>query len=311
MTRTCTIDGCAGEHLARGLCNRHYQAAVKAGTLHEHEPVRHLTGPGAMAVHVADAWGIWPHELLDVDGGHADARRHLIHRLHHDLELGASEIARTLGFRSPSSIAYHLARPEPAPPAGARPRTECSECSVPGCGRDVTDKVGLRMCSGHVMRWRRHGDVRAATPMRAIRADDAPVLDLEVHDRRGYRDGCRCETCRADAVRAVKRNRHRPQSIPVARGARAVRRLTDQGMTIPQIAKAAGVTNAALYKWVNGGVETCFRDTVEKVEAVRPGPHGSVSELRSPTCAECDRDAFAGGRWCWEHYQEQRRAGAA
>lgn len=243
------------------------------------------TQPGRLLAHVADMWGV---EVSAILAGDAVAARHFaVHQLAvHFPGWPATRIAATVW---PTGVAHILTRPATVPPAGAARPVDRGVCTIPGCGR-AHKSSGMRLCAGHAARWRRHATLDVDTPLRAV-DHQGPVHDLQVHDRTGYRNGCRCDPCRTDAVAAVKRNRLHPQSRPVKHGLAALARLTQAGMSIPQIAAAAGIGSACLYSWRNARVSNCYQTTIDKLNAI-------AITYDKPCDDGCGRDALAGGRWC-------------
>lgn len=306
MTRRgCSVDGCTRSHSARGLCHAHWQRAKARGELDRHQP----SHPPTILAQVAADHGCTVPDLLG-----RDRSRHLVaaridaaHRLR-DLDLSTPEIGRLLGGRDHTTILNALSRPRPD--VEARPVPDWSTCTVPSCERD-SKTAG--MCIGHYARWKRHGDISADVPLRPIRENDT-VLDLEVHNKTGYRNGCRCETCRADAVRAVKRNRHNPKRVPIDEGLAALERARAAGMSVPRIARRVGVGTACLYHWLSGRAATCSRETVAAINALAPEPKARVGRppsvpIERDACEDCDRPSLGGGRWCIDHfYAHARRA---
>ncbi len=247
---------------------------------HQHAPT---TQPGRILAQVADDWGV---EVSDILTGAAVSARHdAPHRIAAaNPDMSGRKVAQLVGL---GSVTHILAADPPSPPEDAPPRpVDIGQCTIEVCDRPHRSS-GLRLCSGHIARWRRGGDL--ATPLRAVN-QTGPVLDLDVHDRSGYRDGCRCSDCRRDAVLAVARNRLRPQSRPLSAGLAALDRLIDAGMSIPAIADAAGIGSACLYTWRRATVASCLQSTIDKLNAVQPPP---------ATCQDCGADAWGpGGRWC-------------
>lgn len=290
---TCTLDGCNQPHVARGLCATHYRSARYHGTLPDRAP----RTPHAAVTVIARQWGIPVTDILSPSrqAEHVEVRRACIHALR-DLGLTLRQIGDILGGRDHNTVRNALRHDRPTPPD--QPGQIPSGCHVPGCDR-TPKHDGMAFCAGHDRRWRRTGDVDPDRPLRPIRVD-GPILDLEVHDRTGYRNGCRCETCRQDAVRSVKRNRHRPQSRPAKAGADAVQQLVDQGMTVAAIAREAGLTRGTLDRWLKGK-GTARQPSIDKVLAVEP-PAPPV-----PTCEDCDEPGWDGGRWCWTHYSARAK----
>lgn len=293
MPTLCTIDGCDRDVVGRGLCNRHYQRAQADGTLHDH---LRRQSPATVVVEVAERWGVHVSDILQGDPPQARwAAAQAVVELFP--ELPKTKVARLLCV---SDVRSMLER-EPGEPSGdARPPDD-GACTVHGCDRDHDGHTGVRMCPGHRARWYRHADLRVDQPLRPIRRD-GPILDLEVHDRRGYRKGCRCETCRAEAVLAVKRSRHRPRSLPAEQAAAAVRRLLDAGMTVADVARVAGMGRCAIDGWLHGSTARAFQTSYDKILAVEP-PSATAVEPDTPTCEECGEPSLAGGRWCWPCYQ--------
>jgi hypothetical protein len=300
---TCTVDGCTRRWMARGLCNRHYQAAQQDGTLRDHDGSRPATVLGQTA---ADH-GVTVVDLLGRSRGRAlvAARTDAAHRLR-SLGWSTTDISHLLGGRHHTTILHALAKPQPDVPR--RPQPVHDRCTVPGCVRHV-DKTAMGLCGGHYMRWQRDGDIRQDVPLRAARTT---VLDLEVHDRHGYRDGCGCDVCRRDAVLAVKRSRHRPLRVNVEEGRRALEAAVARGWSIPKIAAAVGVYNGSLYAWLHGRVDRVSGETVAAVEALGAVP-GQVRQVPAPrpepaepSCEDCGAPSLAGGRWCLDHYQANR-----
>lgn len=224
-------------------------------------------------------------DLLGTGRDTATARRDAAHRLA-DLGLSSSTIGAALGGRDHTTILHALTQPRPD--ADPQPIPDLDGCAVDGCDRDVK---AMQVCSGHHQRWVRTGRLDTDRPLRGFRKS---VLDLEVHDRRGYRAGCGCDTCRADAVRHVKRSRHRPLRVPVADGQRALEKAVARGWTVPKIAQRVGVGSACLYSWRHGRVEMVLRATVDAVNALDAPP---------VLCEDCDQPSLAGGRWCFAHFQ--------
>lgn len=246
---------------------------------HRHRPT---VVPGRILAQVANDWGL---EITDILTGAATAARHdAVHRI---AAANPDMPRRTLAaLVRLSSVTHILAADRPYLPEDPPPRpVDTGRCTIDGCDRPHKSS-GVRMCAGHTARWRRGGDL--TTPLRAVN-QDGPVLDLDVHDRSGYRTGCRCATCRCDAVRAVTRNRLHPQARPLEAGLAALERLTDADMTIPQVADAAGIGSACLYTWRNATVSSCLQSTIDKLDAVQPPP---------ATCEDCGDLSWGGGRWC-------------
>lgn len=240
------------------------------------------TQPGRILTQVADDWGL---EVSDVLTGVAVAARHdAVHRIAAaNPDMPRRKVAALVRL---ADVARILAAHRPSPPEGAPPRpADTGACTINGCDRPHKSS-GVRMCAGHTARWRRGGDLD--TPLRPVH-QNGPVLDLDVHDRTGYRHGCRCDTCRRDAVRAVTRNRLHPQSRPLEAGLAALQRLTDAGMSVPTIAAAAGIGSACLYTWRNGTVSSCQQATIDKLDAVQPPARA---------CEDCGDPSWGQGRWC-------------
>ncbi len=296
----CNSDGCDQPRLARGLCDRHYRHARYHGTLPERVP----TTPHAAVTHVARQWGVTVTDILSRPRRPdlVEARRACVHALR-DLGLSLPAIGKILGGRNHTTIMHATRTPPGTPPAD--PDALPDGCQVPGCDR-TPKHDGMAFCGGHDRRWRRTGQVDPERPLRPVLVD-GPVLDLEVHDRTGYRNGCRCQVCRADAVRSVKRNRHRPQNRPAEAGAAVVRPLLDAGMTVAAVARAAGLSRQTLDRWLAG--EGCARQpSIDRVAAVRPPSAPARSAPSAPSCEDCGAEAYGGGRWCLNHYLEHRRA---
>ena len=288
--KTCSSDGCDEPHIARGLCAGHYRRARYRGTLPDRVP---RTPHGAVTV-IARQWGIPVTDILSPSrqAAHVEVRRACIHALR-DLGLTLTQIGDILGGRDHNTIWSALRYDRPTPPE--RPVQIPPGCHVPGCDR-TPKHDGMAFCAGHDRRWRRTGRVDPDRPLRPVRVD-GPIHDLEVHDRSGYRNGCRCETCRRDAVRSVKRNRLRPQSRPASVGADAVRALLDRGMTVAAIARASGLSRQTLDRWLAGN-GTARQPSINTVLAVEPPP---------PRCEDCEAAAYGGGRWCWDHYSARAK----
>lgn len=304
MTRRgCSVEGCARPHSARGLCHAHWQRAKARGELDRHQP----SHPPTILVQVAADHGCTVPDLLRRDRTPAlvaardDAAARLV-----ALGLSTARVGFLLGGRHHSTVIHALTKPRTEVPT--RPVPDWPSCTVPRCDRD-TKTAG--MCAGHYARWKRHGDISADVPLRPIRENDT-VLDLEVHDKTGYRNGCRCETCRVDAVRAVKRNRHNPKRVPISEGLAALERARAAGISVPRIARRVGVGTACLYHWLSGRAATCSRETVAAINALVPadriGRPPSVA-IERDGCEDCDRPSLGGGRWCIDHfYAHARRA---
>ena len=297
---TCSADGCDRPHIARGLCHAHYQAAAYHGTLDQHD--RQPRSVGGVLARVAADHGCTVPDLLARERTWAIARRDACHRLRERGETLAA-IGTMLGGLDHSTVLHALKQPRPDVPT--RPTPEWAECTVPGCDRDSS---AMGMCTGHHTRWSRTGDIDADRPLRAIR-QPGPILDLDVHDRRGYRDGCRCDDCRRDAVRHVKRSRHQPKRVPAEQGEKALQAALDRGWTVPKVADAVGVGYACLYSWLHGRVKTVSRDTVAAIKELP----GRVTELPCRQgCEDCGGEVLAGGRWCLpcfrSHAAERRTA---
>jgi hypothetical protein len=286
--RLCRHPGCdRTDHAARGLCRRCWQRVRKHGQLDQYPPIP--TTPGGVLADVAARYGVPVAQILGPTSERqvVDARVAAAHGLR-ELGLSYPRIGKAVGGRHHSTVMHYLAKPVPAPPANPASLPDDGVCQVDGCDRE--DRGSLGLCSGHYVRWRRYGDIRPDRPLRPIRADDAPVLDLEVHDRTGYRNGCRCETCRRDAVRAVKLHRHRPALVDVAEAVAHLARLEAAGMCANQVAKAAGISVQPLYAWRDGRTTRGLRSNVDAVIAVEPP---------APRCESCGEPSLAGGRWCW------------
>lgn len=280
--RTCTTDGCHDRHVARGLCAHHYRLARYHGTLPERTGP---TTPHAAVLDVAIAYDVPIVDLLDDSRTGRDARVAAAHRLR-DLGCSWADAAHVLGDRDRQQVRYLASLPV-TPPAGP-PTVPGPNCTIDGCGRPAKF-TRAQLCAGHYQRWRRDGQLRPDVPLRAVLSGDGPILDLDVHDRTGYRNGCRCEVCRADAVRAVKLNRHRPALTGPGPAVAHLEALASRGMTPAAAARAAGVNHAMVYSWLNGRTKQALRTNVAAVCAV-PLP-----------CEECDAPALGGGRWCRNH----------
>lgn len=292
-------------HIARGLCSTCYRKARHAGTLHLHQ--RKPKDAGNALRQAADHYRVTIPDIIGRDRHPylIDARATAAQAMRTHVDMSLSAIGRTLDRRSIATV-HTLLDYTPAPPDPARPPVDPGCCHVDGCGRDAQH---THMCSGHRMRWVRTGRIRPDQPLRPIRDDDAHIVDDPdaVHDRYLYtHGGCRCEDCRHDAVQAVKANRHRPQSRPLEHGLRALRPLLEAGMTVPQIAAAAGTGTATLYSWLKGRVDVAYQRTIDKVAAVEP-PARIVAGAR---CVDCGGDPMPGGAArclpCFQAWQRRR-----
>lgn len=294
--RVCSEIGCGDTTVvARGLCARHYRRRRYRGTLPPLSP----TTPHAAVTVCAREHGLTVVDLLGPsrDPAVAAARVDAAHRLA-DLGVTWEATGQLLGGRSASAVGYWLKRPRPDRPAGDPAPVE-DGCQVPGCDRQPKHPT-MAFCAGHDRRWRRTGGVDPDRPLRPVR-QPGPILDLEVHDRTGYRDGCRCDVCRADAVRAVKLNRHRPQTRPVDEAAQVVEDLLATGMTVADVVRASGVCRATIDRWLRREGRA-RQPTIDKVAAVVPPER---------TCELCETPSLGGGRWCLDHLSSERRRTAA
>lgn len=288
--RTCNEPGChTTDIIARGLCGPHYRRRRYRGTL----PPRTAPTPHAAVTETAHDHGI---PVTDIIGAqrHAHivtARIDAAHRLRR-LGLTTGDIGHILGARDHSTILHYLKQPAPQLPDD--PEDLGDGCHVPGCHR-LPKHPRMAFCPGHDRRWRRTGRVDPDRPLRSFLTDNT-VLDIDIHDRTGYRNGCRCNRCRTDAVRAVKNNRLKPQTRPVDQAADEVQRLIDAGMTVADIVRASGVCRATIDRWLRR-VGRARQPTIDRIRAVVPPEHIPEPD-GSAICEDCRAPSLGGGRWC-------------
>ena len=131
----CSVEGCDGRHMARGLCSAHYEQRRRA------ERRQSLPQPTPKPTPAKPAAPPKPKRLCAVAGCGRPHRAHGWCNLHWRRFLATGDPLATK-------------RPGPVPCAGP--------CSVEGCGRRAS---GRGLCPAHESRLRRHGDVMADVPV--------------------------------------------------------------------------------------------------------------------------------------------------
>lgn len=298
--RTCEEPGChTTDLIARGLCGTHYRRHRYLGTL----PARTAATPHAAVTETAHDHGI---PVTDIIGPTRHtriipARTDAAHRLRR-LGLSTPDIGNILGARNHSTILHYLKQPPPSLPGD--PPDLGDGCHVPGCNR-LPKHPRMAFCGGHDRRWRRTGKVDPDRPLRAFLTDNT-ILDIDTHDRTGYRNGCRCHRCRTDAVRAVKNNRLKPQTRPVDQAANEVQRLLDAGMIVAEIVRESGVCRATIDRWLRREGRA-RQPTIDRVRAIEPPEPPAPQPDASTICENCDEPSLGGGRWCLDCFKANAR----
>lgn len=168
-------------------------------------------------------------------------------------------------------------------------------CSVDGCDRPVRARG---WCSLHWQRWRRTGNPEGST---ASRRRDS----VRHGTRRGYQLGCRCLPCAVAQSRYHKAWRsgngaRRPATVV----ADHIARLVESGWTKTAITRAARLGNSTVWHITSGLRGSVNGRTAAAILALEP------LELTA-ACEDCGAASLAGGRWCWDHYQQHTRRAAA